>query len=204
MGQRTTNKPNSHLIEIQIITKIDCSWSPQKSGDHEQGCFALYCVSVDYKKLMFAVRCLQKSAGTLILCGSTLSKGAKHIGVLNEAKNLVWQADIMNRGGASDPSLTLRMTKGTVRRTKGTVGRTKGRSGGQRDGQEDKGTVERTKGREELSFDIVFCAIGFIFRICQPALQIAEYFPFIPIVALPQHRLQFISCFTEPDMVLPV
>ena len=73
-----------------------------------------------------------------------------------------------------------------------------------RDGQEDKGTVERTKGREELSFDIVFCAIGFIFRICQPALQVAEYFPFIPIVALPQHRLQFISCFTEPDMVLPV
>ena len=184
MGQRTTNKPNSHLIEIQIITKIDCSWSPLFWGDREQGCFALYCVSVDYKKLMFAVRCPQKSAGTLILCGSTLSKGAKHIGVLNEAKNLVWQADIMNRGGASDPSLTLRMTKGTVRRT--------------------KGTVERTKGREELSFDIVFCAIGFIFRICQPALQIAEYFPFIPIVALPQHRLQFISCFTEPDMVLPV
>ena len=73
-----------------------------------------------------------------------------------------------------------------------------------RDGQEDKGTVGRTKGRKELSFDIVFCAIGFIFRICQPALQIAEYFPFIPIVALPQHRLQFISCFTEPDMVLPV
>ena len=160
---------------------------------------------------MFAVRCPQKSAGTLILCGSTLSKGAKHIGVLNEAKNPVWQADIMNRGGASDPSLTLRMTKGTVRRTKGRSGGQKGRSGGQkgrsggqRDGQEDKGTVERTKGREELSFDIVFCAIGFIFRICQPALQIAEYFPFIPIVALPQHRLQFISCFTEPDMVLPV
>ena len=25
--------------------------------DHEQGCFALHCVSVDYKKLMFAVRC---------------------------------------------------------------------------------------------------------------------------------------------------
>ena len=197
MGQRTTNKPNPHLIEIQIITKIDCSWSPLFWGDREQGCFALYCTSADYKKLMFAVRCPPKSAGTLILCGSTLSKGAKHIGVLNEAKNLVWQADIMNRGGASDPSLTLR--------------RTKGRSGGQRDGQEDKrdgqedkGTVGRTKGREELSFDIVFCAIGFIFRICQPALQIAEYFPFIPIVALPQHRLQFISCFTEPDMVLPV
>ena len=95
------------------------------------------------------------------------------------------------------PAAAFRMTKGTLRRTKG-------RSRGQRDGQEDKGTVERTKGREELSFDIVFCAIGFIFRICQPALQVAEYFPFIPIVALPQHRLQFISCFTEPDMVLPV
>ena len=25
--------------------------------DHEQGCFALHCVSADYKKLMFAVRC---------------------------------------------------------------------------------------------------------------------------------------------------
>ena len=68
-----------------------------------------------------------------LLQKSTLSKGAKHIGVLNEAKNPVWQADIMNRGGASDPSLTLRMTKGTVRRTKGTVRRTKGRSRGQRD-----------------------------------------------------------------------
>ena len=132
---------------------------------------------------MFAVRCPQKSAGTLILCGSTLPKGAKHIVVLSEAKNLVWQADIMNRGGASDPSLTLRMTKNA---------------------QDDNEEVGRTKGREELSFDIVFCAIGFIFRICQPALQVAEYFPFIPIVALPQHRLQFISCFTEPDMVLPV
>ena len=32
-------------------------------------------------------------------------------GVLNKVKNLVRQADIMNRGGASDPSLTLRMTK---------------------------------------------------------------------------------------------
>ena len=197
MGQRTTNKPNSYLIEIQIITKIDCSWSPLFWGDREQGCFALYCTSADYKKLMFAVRCPPKSAGTLILCGSTLSKGAKHIGVLNEAKNLVWQADIMNRGGASDPSLTLRMTKGRS-------GGQRGAQDDKRDGREDKGTVERTKGREELSFDIVFCAIGFIFRICQPALQIAEYFPFIPIVALPQHRLQFISCFTEPDMVLPV
>ena len=153
---------------------------------------------------MFAVRCPQKSAGTLILCGSTLSKGAKHIVVLSKAKNLVWQADIMNRGGASDPSLTLRMTKGTVRRTKRRSGGQRDGQDDKRDGQEDKGTVERTKGREELSFDIVFCAIGFIFRICQPALQIAEYFPFIPIVALPQHRLQFISCFTEPDMVLPV
>ena len=90
---------------------------------------------------MFAVRCPQKSAGTLILCGSTLSKGAKHIGVLNEAKNLVWQADIMNRGGASDPSLTLRMTKGTLRMTKGTVRRT-------------KGTVRRTKGRSRGQRDV--------------------------------------------------
>ena len=146
MGQRTTNKPNSYLIEIQIITKIDCSWSPLFWGDREQGCFALYCTSADYKKLMFAVRCPPKSAGTLILCGSTLSKGAKHIVVLNEAKNPVWQADIMNRGRASDPSLTLRRTKGRSggqrdgQEDKGTVGRTKGRSGGQRDGREDKGT----------------------------------------------------------------
>ena len=116
------------LLQKSIVRGPHFFW-----GDREQGCFALYCTSADYKKLMFAVRCPQKSAGTLILCGSTLSKGAKHIGVLNEAKNLVWQADIMNRGGASDPSLTLRMTKGTVRRTKG-------RSGGQRDGREDKGT----------------------------------------------------------------
>ena len=142
---------------------------------------------------MFAVRCPQKSAGILILCGSTLSKGAKHIGVLNEAKNPVWQADIMNRGGASDPSLTLRMTKNAQDDKRAAPLRTT-----------EAAAVGRTKGREELSFDIVFCAIGFIFRICQPALQIAEYFPFIPIVALPQHRLQFISCFTEPDMVLPV
>ena len=55
MGQRTANKPDLYLIERQIVIKFCCS-SPRKSGDHEQGCFALYCVSMDYKKLMFAVR----------------------------------------------------------------------------------------------------------------------------------------------------
>ena len=56
MGQRTANKPDLYLVEKQIVTKYRCSRSPRKSGDHEQGDSALFCISMNYKKLVFAVR----------------------------------------------------------------------------------------------------------------------------------------------------
>ena len=39
--------------------------------------------------------------------------------ILNEVKNLVRKPGVENRCGAPDPSLTLRMTEGTLRMTEG-------------------------------------------------------------------------------------
>ena len=55
MGQRTANKPNSYLIKSQAVTKYHCSRSLLFWGDHEQGYFALCCISINCEKLMFAV-----------------------------------------------------------------------------------------------------------------------------------------------------
>ena len=56
-GQRTANKPDLYLTERQIVIKFCCSWSVLFWGDREQGYFVLCCISVNYKKLMFAVLC---------------------------------------------------------------------------------------------------------------------------------------------------
>ena len=53
-GPRTTrfcNRLSFNKIRISRVRR-----SPLFEGDHEQGYFALHCVSVDYEKLMFAVR----------------------------------------------------------------------------------------------------------------------------------------------------
>ena len=42
---------NDRVLEKSLVRGPHIS-----EGIHEQGCFALYCVSMDYKKLMFAVR----------------------------------------------------------------------------------------------------------------------------------------------------
>ena len=57
MGQRTANKPDLYLIERQIVIKFCCSWSVLFWGGREQGYFALCCISMNYKKLMFVVLC---------------------------------------------------------------------------------------------------------------------------------------------------
>ena len=44
------------LLKYRLLQKSIVR-GPHFFEDHEQGCFALHCVSVDYKKLMFAVRC---------------------------------------------------------------------------------------------------------------------------------------------------
>ena len=56
-GQRTANKSDLYLIERQIVIKFCCSWSVLFLGGREQGYFVLCCISMNYKKLMFAVLC---------------------------------------------------------------------------------------------------------------------------------------------------
>ena len=56
LRQRTANKRISYLAVNQTVIKSPCSWSPQKSRDHEQSNFVFHCISATYKNDVFAVR----------------------------------------------------------------------------------------------------------------------------------------------------
>lgn len=60
MARREGSGPRTRdfciLLKNRLLQKTDVRGPPQKSGDREQGKFALYCGSADYKIYVFAVR----------------------------------------------------------------------------------------------------------------------------------------------------
>ena len=74
--QRTANKRISYLAVNQTVIKSPCSWSPQKSRDHEQSNFVFHCISTTYKNSVFAVRNLRTSLR--VDSGQELSFRTKH------------------------------------------------------------------------------------------------------------------------------
>ena len=95
---RTANINFLQSAETQCNTKQPCSRSPQKSGDHEQSISVIICISIRYKFDLFVVRC--PVLFSRFFADAPLDRGC------HPERSRRWSEG----SGASDSSLTLRMT----------------------------------------------------------------------------------------------